>query len=141
MTSYSFLWDGTEKGWVLLHISRWMSVLTVAFDDNGPSPKEIQALRRAVPSIGVVPASEAVSRFAGRKGAVLGEFEDREARRIAKELQDHGVQVQHRAIDRSGYLPFNELNQHAMVIEDDIVSRDVTDEALRRGVPVRHVEA
>lgn len=141
MNSYSFLWDGTETGWVLLHISRWMSSLTATFDDGGPCPREIQALRRAVPSIGAMPASEAIGQFAGRKSVVLGEFEDREARRIAKELHGHGVQIQHQTIDRSSYLPFNELNQHAMIIEDDIVARDVTDEALRRGVLVRHVEA
>jgi hypothetical protein len=141
MTSYSFLWDGTEAGWVLLHISRWMSGLTATFDDGGPSPREIQALRRAVPSIGAMSASEAVGQLAGRKSVALGEFDDREGRRIAKELRDHGVQVQQQTIDRSGYLPFNELNQHVMAIEDDLVARDVTDEALRRGVPVRHVEA
>ncbi|MGJ3699661.1 hypothetical protein [Variovorax sp. AFSI2.2] len=86
-------------------------------------------------------ASEAVGQLAGRKSVALGEFDDREGRRIAKELRDHGVQVQQQTIDRSGYLPFNELNQHVMAIEDDLVARDVTDEALRRGVPVRHVEA
>lgn len=141
MSNYSHLWDGTEPGWVLLQVHRQTSTLAVLFDEPGATLLEIQALRRVVPEFTALPAQQAVLQLRGRWRIDLGEMESREARRLIKRLRDCGLRVEEQTLDRSGYLPFNEVSKMALLIEDEAESRAVAAEALRQGIPVRHVES
>lgn len=49
LVDYSYLWDSTDDGWVLLYINRDVLLLTVKFSAEGPSLKEVAALRTAIP--------------------------------------------------------------------------------------------
>ena len=49
--------------------------------------------------------------------------------------------MQEEVQDHSGYLPFNENTKACLIIEDEVFSKLVCEEALSRGVPVRHIEA
>jgi hypothetical protein len=49
--------------------------------------------------------------------------------------------VEEQALDRSGYLPFNEVSKTALLIEDEVEGRAVAAEALRQGIPVRQDES
>lgn len=141
MSNYSHLWDGTEPGWVLLQVHRQTSTLAVLFEEPGATLLEIQALRRVVPEFTALPAQQAVLQLRGRWRIDLGEMESREARRLIERLRDCGLCVEEQALDRSGYLPFNEVSKMALLIEDEVESRAVAAEALRQGIPVRQVES
>jgi len=48
------------------------------------------------------------------------------------------AEVQNR--NQSGYLPFNEKTNACLIIEDNVLSNEVCEEALRHGVRVRHIK-
>ncbi len=141
MSNYSHLWDGTEPSWVLLQVHRQTSTLAVLFEEPGASLLEIQALRRVVPEFAARSAQQAVLQLRGRWRIDLGEMEFREARRLIERLRDCRLRVEEQTLDRSGYLPFNEVSKMALLIENEVESRAVAAEALRQGIPVRQVES
>jgi hypothetical protein len=138
---YQYLWDGTEAGWVLLRINRWTVSLSVVFADEGSTAADVKALRRAIPSLGALSAADALASLRGRQRVELGEFEAREARRVAGACRKAGLVVLEEAQDRSGYVPFNESTNSGLVIEDDALHEAVMEAALQHGVAVMHVEA
>ncbi|MDQ0038077.1 hypothetical protein J2W30_005864 [Variovorax boronicumulans] len=140
MSSYSYLWDGTEPGWTLLKIHRSMTSVAVLFDERGPSIQEIQALRGAVPSFSTMSAQQAVQQLRESRRVDLGELDTRAARKLVKDLKDRGLRVEERSVDLTGYMPFNEISKRALVIEGEAMAKEVAAEGLRRGLPVRHVE-
>lgn len=139
-SNYNRLWDGTEPGWVLLKIHRQTSTVAVLFGELGASPQEIQALRRVVPEFNVLPALQVIQQLRGCQRVDLGELDSREARKLIQGLRECGLRVEERAIERGSYLPFNEIQEKALLIEDDDELRKVTAEALKQGLPVRQVE-
>jgi hypothetical protein len=86
-------------------------------------------------------AQQAFAALRGKAEVALGSFESEEGRRLAQKCQEHGLTIEAEAEDRSGYLPFNEISKHLLIIEDDLLSKRVEEEALARGVPVKHIEA
>lgn len=86
-------------------------------------------------------ASEALASLRGKTSIDLGEFESREARPLAEACRKLGLVVQEQAKDHSGYFPFNEKTNLRLVIEDEALGKQVCEEALARGLPVRYVEA
>ncbi|SFQ70641.1 hypothetical protein SAMN05216567_12833 [Variovorax sp. OK605] len=139
MSSYSYLWDGTQSGWTLLRIHRAVCAITVVFDAQGPSRQEIQVLRRTVPSWREISVRQAVRQLWGRPSVDLGEFDQRPARRLVQALESRGLRVREKVTEQTTYLPFNESGQHALIIENVGTLQKVVGEALRRGLPVRRV--
>ena len=88
-----------------------------------------------------MPAAEVLACLRGKTSIDLGEFESREARLLARDCRKHGLVVQEQVIDRSGCTPFNEKTNACLVIENDTLRKQVCEEALKRGVSVRHLEA
>lgn len=94
-----------------------------------------------VPEFAALSAQQAVLQLRGRWRIDLGEMEFREARRLIERLRDCRLRVEEQTLDRSGYLPFNEVSKMALLIENEVESRAVAAEALRQGIPVRQVES
>jgi hypothetical protein len=81
--------------------------------------------------------------FAALKGRVavpLGLFDSKECRHLAQQCKKHGLIVEAEAVDQSGYMLFNEQTNVCLVIEDDLLAKQVCEEALAHGVPVKHIE-
>lgn len=138
---YHYLWDGSEPGWVLMHVSRQTVKLALVFEGTSPNVREVKAVRSVVPAYAALSASEALAKFRGAASIGLGEFECREGRRVAEACRRRSLVVQEEVRDRSGYLPFNENTKACLIIEDDVLSKQVCEEALSRGLRVKHVEA
>lgn len=138
---YRYLWDGTHPEWVLLRLNHRTVSLTLSFGPSGPNLNEIAGVRRAVPAYAALSSSEAFAKLRGRSLVELGEFESSEARRITKICRMNGCQVLEHVQDRSGFLPLNEKTNTCLVIEDEALSKEVCEEALKHGVRVRHIEA
>ncbi|MDC6171019.1 hypothetical protein [Paucibacter sp. XJ19-41] len=138
---YKYLWDGSEPGWALAYIYRQCIKISLNFGGTGPSLKEIKSLRAIIPEYGELPATEVLTKLRTHTSLDLGEFEPVEGRRISDAFRKQGLTVEAFTEDRSGYLPINELTNVALIIEDDEISRQVCAEALRLGLPVRHIEA
>ncbi len=138
---YHYLWDGSESGWVLMRVNRQAVKLVLLFEGAGPDVREVKAIRSVVPAYALLSASEALEKLRGTSSIDLGEFDCREGRRIARACRKLSLEVQEEMQDRSGYLPFNENTKACLVIEDNVLSEQVCQEALSRGLRVRHVEA
>lgn len=137
---YRYLWDGTEPEWVLLRVNRQVVNLTLVFGSSGPTLNEITGVRRAVPTYAALSSSEALAKLRGNALVNLGEFESREAHRIAEACRTNGCEIRELVLDKSGYLPLNEKTNACLVIEDNVLSKEVCEEALKYGVRVRHIE-
>ncbi|MGR0304762.1 hypothetical protein [Acinetobacter beijerinckii] len=139
--SFSYFWDGSDPGWVLIRIYGQTIHLSLVFGERGPTAQEIKAVRKAVLSIRSLPAGEALSKLRGETSFDIGEFESREGRDIANICRELGLVVVEHVYDRSGYLPVNEVKNTVCLIEDNLLNKKVIEEAIRRGVPVRHQES
>lgn len=138
---YRFLWDGSEPGWVLVHVSRQTVKLSLVFGDKGPDLRQVKAIRKVVLAYAALPASEALASLRGKPSIDLGEFESREARSLARDCRDLGLVVEEEVIDHSGYSLFNERTKIRLRIEDDALARQVCEEARSRKLPVQYIEA
>jgi hypothetical protein len=138
---YRFLWDGSEPGWILVHMSRQTVKLSLVFGDKGPDLRQVKAIRKAVLAYAALPASEALASLRGHSSIDLGEFESREARSLARDCRDIDLVVQEQVIDHSGYSLFNEKNKVCLLIQDDALAKQVCEEALSRKLPVQYIEA
>jgi hypothetical protein len=138
---YAHLWSNPNDGWVLLRINREALSLTVRFSGDGPNLREVAAMRSAVPQFNAMPPSEAFEALKGRTEIPLGQFDSQEGRRLAEKCKNHGLSLNIVAIDHSGYLPFNEKTSMSLIIEDDALAKQVYQEALARGIRVKHIEA
>lgn len=141
LRDFAYIWDGTQKGWVLLRINRHSVSLTVTFGSGGPTLRDVASMRSAVPSLGALSPSEALAAVKGKGAVPLGAFDSDEGRRLKKKCLDHGLELNEEKKDLSRYLPFNEVTSRSLLIEDDRLAQQVCQEALARGVPVKHVEA
>lgn len=138
---YAYLWDGSQKGWVLLRINRQSLSLTVIFGSGGPTLRDVASMRSAVPTYGAMPPSDAFAALKGKAAVALGTFNSDEGRRLRKTCAMHGLEVLAETVDLSSYLPFNEATNRGLLIEDDRLAQQVREEALARGVLVKRVEA
>lgn len=141
LESYSFLWDGTQPGWVILRINRQAISIEVCFAIGGPTLREVAAMRKAVPSFSAMPPSDAFAALKGRSRVNLGSFEGRVARRLCESCRMHGLVVEQAVADRSGQIPFNEISNQSLVIEDDLLAERICQRAIAQGIRVKHVEA
>ena len=140
LENYSRIWDGSSSGWVLLRVNRQVTSLSIRFSNSEPNLHEMAALRRALPAFAKLPVSEVRSILKNRQIFDLGMFESREACGMAHSCRAQNLEVIERATDASSYLPFNEVTKQALIIEDNDLNRAVCDEAIRNGVPVKHIE-
>ncbi|WCM94831.1 hypothetical protein M5C99_09040 [Acidovorax sp. NCPPB 2350] len=138
---YSYLWDGSQAGWVLLRTFRSTSSLTVLFGEGGASIRDVRALRAALPKFASLTAQEAWRKLSGRSTAELGEFEQRDSIRIVEALKLQGLSVEEVWTNEVGYLLFNESTKMALLIdENEELSAAVQQKALASGTPVRDIE-
>lgn len=138
---YSYLWDGTQPGWTLTRIYKQAVSLTIHFGEQGPTLAEVKAVRAIIPTYNNRSVAEVLGELRGKPKLHLGSFETRVSRHISKLCHHHGLTIEKNVQDQGGYLPVNELTNLALAIEDDRLRVAVIEEALRRGVPVKHVEA
>lgn len=115
MSSYSYLWNGSQAGWTLLQVDQSTCAITVLFDAQGPSKSEIRALRRAAPCFRGLSAAQAALQLRGRPSLHLGEVDRGPARSIVKALAHHGLRVHEEVTKRTTYLPFNEIGLYALL--------------------------
>lgn len=138
---YAYLWRNPHDGWVLLRINRHVLSLTVKFSAEGPTLREVAAMRSAVPEFGAMPPAAAFAALKGRSEVPLGHFESKQGRHLSEKCEAHGLMLETVAKDQSGYLPFNEKTGMSLVIEDNALAEQVCREALAHGISVKHVEA
>lgn len=138
---YSYLWNGSQPGWVLLRINRQTISVTINFAAHGATLRQVAAVRAVVASFSAMRPSEALAALKGKRSLTLGPFDSKDGRLLADACVRSGLTVKSAAIDASGYLPFNDQSQQCLIIEDDDLAELVAQKAIAQGVSVRHVEA
>ena len=140
-SDYSYLWDGSQSGWVLLRVNHQTLAVVVTFSAGGPTLREVAAMRATVPAFAAMPPSDAFASLKGRSRVSLGDFESKEGRNLATRCKQNGLVVEVAATDKSSYLPFNEQSNQCLIIEDNFLAEQICQQAISQGIRVKHVEA
>lgn len=138
-SEYKYLWDGTEKGWVLERFDRDLIEIEILFSNSGPSIKEIQALRSAIPEYSHRKIQEVFSDLQGLSKLWIGEFESIEGRRIVKACEKEKIRVRIKERVETHFMPVNKITQMALVIEDESLALEVAKEGMRQGMEVEYI--
>lgn len=135
---YSYLWDGTEPGWVVLEHTRDEAEVLVAFGVDGPTLAEIKALRSVSAALKKMPAADVLKQLRGLRSFSLGVHESWVARKLlldcqlmALKVSDLPAQVVHRSL-------INTLTKRFLLIEDEQACRAVVADALANGLRIVH---
>lgn len=134
---YSFLWNGTEPGWVLLREIQSLASIHIQFNGIPPSPIEFKALRAAVPAYSACSISEVIATLQEKDCLDLGSFEPTEAARISDRCKAHGLNIVQTRIENVQYIPFNEKTNSALIIDDDQLVKEIWAQALQNGLQVK----
>ena len=138
METYNYLWDGSEPGWVILRHTEDRVSLTVVFGNDGASVKDIMALRKVVPTLAQMSASEALHDLRGIKSFGLGEFDSVEWPALDKKCRELGLTPQKTGCQHTHDLLVNEKTGQTLIIEDATLAKQVIDEAIKRGLAIRY---
>jgi hypothetical protein len=130
-------WERTHD-WLLHCFAHDLAQLTILFDHDRPSLRELMALRKSLPEFGDLSPAAARERARAIGRVALEEMWGPEARRLAVRLQHAGLRTEIRNTSYISYLPIDRTTGAALLIEDEAESRRVTDEMLRAGIPVAH---
>ncbi|WP_249605387.1 hypothetical protein [Chromobacterium sp. IRSSSOUMB001] len=139
MKQYEYLWDGTAPGWVVICVRKQELALSLVFSREGPSVQDIKAIRSVLPEYSLLSATAVMSRLRGKALVDLGSFESREGRRIVAACREKGLAVQELVQDGPVYHLFNEQTKRALIIEDDLLAKEVLEAALNFGMPVKEL--
>lgn len=141
LQAYQYLWNGSQPGWCLTHISNQYIGLSLQFSVSGGSAQERLSARKTVEEFKSLSIQQVTARLQGCQVFPLGRFESKEARRIAALARQQGLTVLEELGSAVHYLPTNSLSNRALLIEDEHLAKRVYEAALLLGLPVRHIEA
>ena len=137
LNEYSYLWDGTDPGWVVLRHNEIRIRISVRFSGSSPTLDEIKSLRSAIQSYRDRRPVDAMSELRNCPEVILGDYEPTEARDVIESCKAQGLSVLEEGFEAVHDLMINETHSMALVIENDATARMVIAEAVRRGLPLR----
>ena len=129
----SHLWDGTEN-WVLHAFYHSEVDLKIVFEGEHPSIQEIMAVRKLLEEYREIPIQKIKAQIGASKELSLGKRSTFEAQPLLQHAQELGLSVVQTGASHIGYLPFNQIDQTALIIEDDELSERVAKKMLEAGV-------
>lgn len=135
LNNLHYLWDGTEN-WVLHAFYHSQVDLKIVFEGTRPNIKEIIALRKLIEEYRELPVHQVKARIGSLKVIVLGKCSTFEAQQLLKHAWEIGLTIVQTGASYTNYLPFNQTDQTALIIEDEELSKRVTKKMLEAGVPV-----
>lgn len=135
---YSYLWDGTEPGWVVLEHTRDEAEVLVAFGVDGPTLADIKALRSVSAALKKMPAADVLKQLRGLGSLSLGLRQSRAARRLQMHCQSMGLRVSALPAQDVQRSLINTLTKRFLLIEDDQACRAVVADALANGLRIVH---
>lgn len=135
---YSYLWDGTEPGWVVLEHTRDEAEVLVAFGVDGPTLVEVKALRSVFTVLKTMPAADALKQLKGLRALSLGVHESRVARKLQLDCQSMGLKVSALPAQEVQRSLINTMTNGFLWIEDEKANRAVVADALANGLRVVH---
>lgn len=139
LAELSYLWTSGE--WTLAWVHHSRARLVLVFPAGRPSLQELLATRAVVPGLRNIPISVLKAELGTASEFIVGEFGGMEARRLQMAALKRGLQTRLEDTSYTGYLPLSAQGS-VLIIEDDELSRRVSDEMLLRGIPVvSHTES
>ena len=91
-----------------------------------------------MPDLAERAAAEVLALLRGKTEFGLGEFESSSAKVLCKQCKALGLRVASRGYEAISFSLINERSKACLLIEDSATSRDVAEEAMKRGLPIRH---
>lgn len=135
LSEFTYIWDGTDPGWVVSRHTEDRECLSVVVPD-GAGLRELKAMRAVIPELAAASAAHVIA----LKGALnfdLGEYESAIARQLKRLCETRGLTIHSEAKQLIRYGLFNELRSVCCIIEDEELNRAVAEHAIHRGVELR----
>lgn len=139
LDEYTYLWDGTQPGWVLLQSNLELVDPVLLFPPGGPSLEMVAYVRKVLPEFADLSSAQVYAELKGKQRVPLERCSAERASALVELLGIQGISLDLFPIP-SGYLPANRISGSALIIEDNDEARAVCAEALRRGVPALSVD-
>ncbi|MBA8733426.1 hypothetical protein AAFM71_05080 [Chromobacterium violaceum] len=137
---FSYLWDGSEEGWVLWRIRDDRSQISLNFDTAGPSISQIKILKKIIPAYQALSASELLKALRGKSCLELEELSGREAKVIADKLKQAGMQCIEKVSRRIRY-GFIKNGSMFLTVENDLLHQAVVERAIKECMPMHDMES
>jgi hypothetical protein len=135
LEEFQYLWDGTDT-WTL-HVSYHSRVeLKIAFNSEHPTVTEIIAVRKLLEEYRHMPVHQLKEKIGNSKVLSIGEYSTSEAEPITLNASKLGLSVMEKDSSRTEYLPYDQENQLALLIDNDELSEQIIKKMLEAGVPI-----
>jgi hypothetical protein len=135
LTDYAYLWESGE--WGLSHSHHLQARVVIELAEPGGSSRELVKLRPLLPAFRDRPMQCLREALRDARTHALEAAGISAARRMAQALADAGI-ASH--LEDASYVSYQPVQgsppQCVLLIEDVAIARAVTEEMLRRGVPV-----
>jgi hypothetical protein len=141
VSQFARLWNGSEPGWVVQRHVEDRVELIVLFSYEGPTTREVVALRRVAQDLATKSASEVLLSLKAARSYCLGTVESSRARKLRAECESLGLRLAARGRAITGYSIVNEQTAAYLLIEDAPTLQALAQEAIKRGLPVRESTA
>jgi hypothetical protein len=135
LSEFSYIWDGTDPGWVVSRHTEDRERLSVVFPD-GAGLRELKAMRAVLPELAAASAADVMA-LKGTMNFDLGEHESAIARQLKRLYESRGLTIHSEAKQLISYGFFNELRSVCCINEDEELNRAVAENAIHRGVELR----
>ncbi len=139
LEEYAYLWESGEWTLHVTNVSR--AKITFIFSTGKPTLQELVAIRPLLSKFANAPISELKTALENVAEFFAGEFDGIGARRMEAEAKARGLQVRRDDTSFLAKSPVSKDGKIFALIDNDVISRLVTAEMERRGVPIVHGEA
>lgn len=132
-------WD-RSRDWVLIRYERVFASVTIEFDHDDPSIREILAVRQCLPQFRDTPP-KAIREHLGTNGRFhLGQMAQDVADELVETATQNGLCMKAERFSRVSYLPCDQATRVAMLIDNDADAAALAQEMIAAGVPIRRFE-
>lgn len=139
LDEFSYLWDGSEPGWTLWHIDHVGWEVAIRFGPNGPTIREIAAVRQLVDEFRNTPTGEVFTQLKGvTRLRVEQPFGNLEQKRFIEKANLAGLSVESKPVDRGGYVPVD-ADRNVLTICEASLQNAVVQRMIDAGVPIEEI--
>ena len=135
LSSFKYIWDGTDPGWVVHRHTEDREHLSVVFPE-GAELRDLKAMRAVLPELAAASAADVMA-LRGALSVDLGEHESAIARQLKELRTSQQLTIRSEAQRFVRYGILNELRRVYCIIEDNELNRAVAEHAIHQEVPVR----
>lgn len=138
LAKYAHLWDGSDPGWVVHGHYQHQQAVRILLPEQGVDSHFLKTLRNVLPEIAHESPAMLRARLIAADCFDCGILESRDVHDLRQKCAKAGLRMESRDRSLIRHRLVNERRDSTLHIEDEALAFMLGEEALRRGVPLRH---